>query len=168
LFKGVRRSCTCDMRRVQQGGHPFARSFSLPPTRRPRIPARWSTNKKRRSCSSANGTGADHDGARTGSRVAIGRTGFSGRISAFSVPVAVRCIDKPIGTISAGPPAYRLESGRPKSLSKFPANVYQASGPPCRCAGAVMPGVKTASMYCAECFSPALIASGPILATRFP
>src|SRR6266404_4065243 len=49
-----------------------------------------------------------------------------------------------------------------------PANIYQASGPPCRCAAAVMPGVKTASMYCAECFSPALIASGPISATRFP
>src|SRR2546429_1424933 len=27
--------------------HPFARSSSRPPTRRPRIPARWPTNKKR-------------------------------------------------------------------------------------------------------------------------
>jgi len=127
------------MRRVQQGGHPFARSFSLPPTRRPRIPARWSTNKKRRSCSSANGTGADHDGARTGSRVAIGRTGFSGRISAFLYLWQSDASTNLLGRSVPDHLPYRLESGRPKSLSKFPRLTYTklpvphagAPGPSC-------------------------------------
>lgn len=86
-----------------------------------------------------------------------------------SVPVAVRCIDRPVGTITAGPPALpscTLPSDVSKQVS--PASVYQASGPPCKCAGAIMPGVNIASMYCTECCSPALIASGPISATCFP
>jgi hypothetical protein len=50
----------------------------------------------------------------------------------------------------------------------FAAHRIPSSGPEWRCAGAVIPGVKSASINCAEYFSPATIGSGPISAMRFP
>ena len=54
----------------------------------------------------------------------------------------------------------------PSGVSKHcaPDTKYQASGPECRCMAALMPGVKTASMYRAVYCLPALIGSGPIVA----
>src|SRR5882672_10117332 len=74
----------------------------------------------------------------------------------------------PPGTMTLDPPARPtiLPSGVSRHVS--PANVYQASGPECRCAGAVIPGVKIASIYCAEYFASELTGSGPISATRDP
>src|SRR6185312_13881472 len=59
---------------------------------------------------------------------------------------------------------------RPSEVSRhvFPPTAYQASGPECLCGGAVIPGVKAASINCAVYFSPATTGSGPISATRVP
>ena len=86
-----------------------------------------------------------------------------------SVPIAVRCIDSPMGTITAGP-SVRLICICPSEVSRqvWPPTAYQASGPECVCAGAIMPGVKSASINCAEYFSPATTGRGPVSATRIP
>lgn len=85
------------------------------------------------------------------------------------VPIAVRCIDNPIGTMTGGPPT-RLSCMRPSEVSRHvsPPTAYQASGPEWICVGAVIPGVKSASINCAEYFSPVTTGSGPISAMRFP
>ena len=49
--------------------------------------------------------------------------------------------------ITGGPPARPICLPFGVSRQVSPAWVYQASGPACVCAGAVMPGVKIASMY---------------------
>src|SRR5947199_3965367 len=64
-----------------------------------------------------------------------------------SVPTAVRYIDNPMGTMTGGPPA-RLICIRSSEVSRHfsPPTAYQASGPEWMCAGAVIPGVKSASI----------------------
>jgi len=59
---------------------------------------------------------------------------------------------------------------RPSEVSRHvsPPTACQASGPEWRCEGAVIPGVKSASINRAEYFSPATTGSGPISAMRFP
>jgi hypothetical protein len=64
----------------------------------------------------------------------------------------------------------RLICMRPSEVSRHvsPPTAYQASGPEWMFAGAVIPGVKSASINCAEYFSPATTGSGPIPPMRFP
>src|SRR5439155_644465 len=83
----------------------------------------------------------------------------------FSVPVAVSFIGGPAGTIVLSP---ARPTSLPLGVSRHtsPDNVYQASGPGCRCTGVVMPAVKTATIYWAVYFSPGFTWSGPISATR--
>src|SRR5437899_2183613 len=83
----------------------------------------------------------------------------------FSVPVAVSFIGGPAGTIVLSP---ARPTSLPLGVSRHtsPDNVYQASGPGCRCTGVVMPGLKTATMYWAVYVSPGFTCSGPISATR--
>jgi len=98
------------------------------------------------------------DGARTGSRVAIDAPAFRGGFPLFCT-CGSQMHRQTFGRSVPDHLPYRLESG-PSEVSKqvSPANVYQASGPPCRCAGAVMPrcqnclhvlrGVLFTSTYC--------------------
>src|SRR5207245_10760802 len=65
----------------------------------------------------------------------------------FSVPVAVSFIGGPAGTIVLSP---ARPTSLPLGVSRHtsPDNVYQASGPGCRCNGVVFLGVKCAHITC--------------------
>lgn len=69
----------------------------------------------------------------------------------YEVPVAVKSIGGPPGTIIGGPPARPNIAPCGVSRHDSPAMVYQASGPECVCIADVMPGVEIASMYIAAC-----------------
>src|SRR5262249_9412487 len=64
-----------------------------------------------------------------------------------SVPVAVRCIGGPSGTMTGRPPARPTNFPSGVSRHVSPANVCHASGPECSCDGATIPGLNVASMY---------------------
>src|SRR5262249_10191968 len=84
-----------------------------------------------------------------------------------SAPVAVNSMGGPPGMITVSPGRAAL---RPAGVSRHvsPLRLYQASGPEWRWTTDFMPGVKTASMYCAVYAVSTSMGSGPIRATRSP
>ena len=86
-----------------------------------------------------------------------------------SIPVAVRCIGGPPGTITGGPPARPTCLPLRASPAGLPCSVYQALWPACVCGGAVMPRpLKISFHVLTNEFRPAVIGSGPISAMRSP
>src|SRR6266550_5127244 len=85
-----------------------------------------------------------------------------------SVPVAVRYIGKPPGTITGVLPVRPIVLPSDVSKHVSPASVYHTSGPECRWILDVIPGVNTASIYRAVYSAFGFTGSGPISATRTP